>query len=131
MPGSSRRALIVAPVLRKMHIQINAMEDSPVWPTSELGILAQNEIHCHTTIFSRVRKYRKEAKEGGTSVLYLNAGDTYTGTAWFTIFKDKIASAFLNKLEPDAIVCIFRCFLQKKKDQPLLLYVVTGQPRIR
>ncbi|EDV55611.1 protein 5NUC isoform X2 [Drosophila erecta] len=50
-----------------------------------------------------VRMYRKEAQEGGTSVLYLNAGDTYTGTAWFTIFKDKIASAFLNKLKPDAI----------------------------
>ncbi|KAH8280429.1 hypothetical protein KR018_006987, partial [Drosophila ironensis] len=50
-----------------------------------------------------VRKYRKEAAAGGTSVLYLNAGDTYTGTAWFTIFKDKIASAFLNKLQPDAI----------------------------
>ncbi|KAH8373049.1 hypothetical protein KR009_011033 [Drosophila setifemur] len=50
-----------------------------------------------------VRKYRKEAQEGGTPVFYLNAGDTYTGTAWFTIFKDKIASAFLNKLSPDAI----------------------------
>lgn len=52
----------------------------------------------------RVRKYREEAKNGGTPVLYLNAGDTYTGTAWFTVFKDNITSAFLNKLEPDAIV---------------------------
>ncbi|XP_022226974.1 protein 5NUC isoform X2 [Drosophila obscura] len=50
-----------------------------------------------------VRKYRQEAANGGTPVFYLNAGDTYTGTAWFTIFKDKIASAFLNKLQPDAI----------------------------
>ncbi|KAH8309373.1 hypothetical protein KR059_008760 [Drosophila kikkawai] len=50
-----------------------------------------------------VRKYRKEAQEGGTPVFYLNAGDTYTGTAWFTVYKDKIASAFLNKLSPDAI----------------------------
>ncbi|SPP75342.1 protein 5NUC [Drosophila guanche] len=50
-----------------------------------------------------VRKYRKEAADSGTPVFYLNAGDTYTGTAWFTIFKDKIASAFLNKLQPDAI----------------------------
>ncbi|XP_022226966.2 protein 5NUC [Drosophila obscura] len=50
-----------------------------------------------------VRKYRKEAENGGPAVLYLNAGDTYTGTAWFTIFKDAIASAFLNKLQPDAI----------------------------
>ncbi|EDW29319.1 GL18478 [Drosophila persimilis] len=50
-----------------------------------------------------VRKYRQEAADGGTPVFYLNAGDTYTGTAWFTIFKDKIASAFLNKLQPDVI----------------------------
>ncbi|XP_034477247.1 protein 5NUC-like, partial [Drosophila innubila] len=50
-----------------------------------------------------VRRYREEAKKGGTPVIYLNAGDTYSGTAWFTIFKDNITSAFLNKLQPDAI----------------------------
>ncbi|XP_030382188.1 protein 5NUC-like [Scaptodrosophila lebanonensis] len=50
-----------------------------------------------------VRKYRAEAQNGGTPVLYLNAGDTYTGTPWFTIFKDNITAAFLNKLQPDAI----------------------------
>ncbi|KAM7345637.1 protein 5NUC-like isoform 1-T3 [Cochliomyia hominivorax] len=50
-----------------------------------------------------VRKYRQQAAEGGTPVLYLNAGDTYTGTPWFTVFKDNITSAFLNKLQPDAI----------------------------
>lgn len=52
----------------------------------------------------RVRKYREEAAKGGTPVIYLNAGDTYTGTPWFTIFKDNISVAFLNKLQPDAIV---------------------------
>lgn len=51
-----------------------------------------------------MRKYRTEAKNGGTPVFYLNAGDTYTGTSWFAVFKDKIASDFLNKLQPDAIV---------------------------
>ncbi|XP_068143744.1 protein 5NUC-like isoform X1 [Drosophila tropicalis] len=50
-----------------------------------------------------VGKFRDEARRGGTPVFYLNAGDTYAGTAWFSIFKDKIASAFLNKLKPDAI----------------------------
>nr|XP_014091997.2 protein 5NUC isoform X2 [Bactrocera oleae] len=50
-----------------------------------------------------VRKYREEAAKGGTPVIYLNAGDTYTGTPWFTIFKDNISVAFLNKLQPDAI----------------------------
>ncbi|KAH8371557.1 hypothetical protein KR093_007996, partial [Drosophila rubida] len=50
-----------------------------------------------------VGKHRAEAKNGGLPVFYLNAGDTYTGTAWFALFKDKIASSFLNKLRPDAM----------------------------
>ena len=52
-----------------------------------------------------VREYRKRAEDGEIpSVLYLNAGDTYTGTPWFALFKDKIASDFLKILKPDAIV---------------------------
>lgn len=51
-----------------------------------------------------VREFRKQADEGGIPVLYLNAGDTYTGTPWFQLFKENITSAFLNKLQPDAIV---------------------------
>lgn len=50
-----------------------------------------------------IRKFRTEAKSSGPPVLYLNAGDTYSGTPWFTIFKDNITAAFLNKLSPDAI----------------------------
>lgn len=60
--------------------------------------------------FARVshvlKQYRQEAESGGTSVLYLNAGDTYTGTPWFSIFKDHIVSEFMNILKPDAIVSI-------------------------
>lgn len=58
--------------------------------------------------FARVstllKKFRSEADNGGPSVLYLNAGDTYSGTPWFTLYKDKIVTAFLNKLKPDAMV---------------------------
>lgn len=57
--------------------------------------------------FARVgyelKKFRAEADNGGVPVLYLNAGDTYTGTPWFSLYKDKIVSAFLNLLRPDAI----------------------------
>lgn len=76
-----------------------------------------------------MRKYRKEAEEGGTPVFYLNAGDTYTGTAWFTVYKDKIASAFLNKLSPDAIVTIillisaFSYYISS-----IYISIVSGQP---
>lgn len=50
-----------------------------------------------------VRKYRNASKNGGLPVFYLNAGDTYTGTPWFTVFRDNITASFLNKLQPDAI----------------------------
>lgn len=48
----------------------------------------------------RVREFRN----GSTPVLYLNAGDTYTGTPWFSVYKDRIVSDFMNLLRPDAIV---------------------------
>lgn len=52
-----------------------------------------------------VREYRRRADAGEIPrVLYLNAGDTYTGTPWFSLYKDKIASDFLKILAPDAIV---------------------------
>lgn len=52
----------------------------------------------------RLKEYREKANAGGPPVLYLNAGDTYTGTPWFTVHKDKIVAEFLNLLKPDAIV---------------------------
>lgn len=55
-------------------------------------------------LYSRLKKFRGEASKGGVPVLYLNAGDTYTGTPWFSLYKDKIVSSFLNLLRPDAIV---------------------------
>lgn len=55
-------------------------------------------------VSSVLKRYRTEAQNGGPSVLYLNAGDTYTGTPWFTLFKDKITADFMNILKPDAIV---------------------------
>lgn len=109
----------------------NAVNSMPASGTSALEfiILHNNDMHsrfeqtskystaCHPSDvvgnrcyggFARVstllKKYRSEAENGGTGVLYLNAGDTYTGTPWFTLYKDKIVAAFLNKLKPDAIV---------------------------
>lgn len=54
-----------------------------------------------------VRRFRKDAADGKiASVLYLNAGDTYTGTPWFKLYKDEIAADFLKVLKPDAIVSL-------------------------
>lgn len=52
-----------------------------------------------------VSDHRKRAEAGEIPpVLFLNAGDTYTGTPWFAAYKDKIVSDFLNLLKPDVIV---------------------------
>lgn len=54
-----------------------------------------------------VRRFRKDAADGKiASVLYLNAGDTYTGTPWFTIYKDVIAAEFMEILKPDVMVSL-------------------------
>lgn len=50
-----------------------------------------------------IQKFREEKEN---PVIYLNAGDTFTGTTWFQVFKEMIASDFLNYLKPEAIVSI-------------------------
>lgn len=54
-----------------------------------------------------VQRYRKAAATGGPKVLYLNAGDTYTGSPLFNLFKHEIASRAMNILKPDAAVRSF------------------------
>lgn len=58
-------------------------------------------------ISTLVKQYRNaEQNENGPPVLYLNAGDTYTGTAWFFLFRDEIAAELMNALKPDVGVRI-------------------------
>lgn len=69
--------------------------------------LAQKCYGGFARISTLVKRYRNEQlKENGLSVLFLNGGDTYVGTPWFQIFKDKITSEFMNILKPDVGVRI-------------------------
>lgn len=59
-----------------------------------------------------VRQARQDAQTGkGPQVLYLNAGDTYTGTAWFTVHRQDMVIEFLNILKPDAAVSFYIFFV--------------------
>lgn len=51
-----------------------------------------------------VKQNRAESSAGGLPVLFLNAGDNYIGTPFFTFFKHKIVSESMNLLKPDAMV---------------------------
>ncbi|KAL5285647.1 hypothetical protein ACFFRR_007377 [Megaselia abdita] len=48
-----------------------------------------------------IRDARKEAAANGKPVFYFFAGDIFTGTEWFTIFRMEICTTFLNILSPD------------------------------
>ncbi|CAG9812503.1 unnamed protein product [Phaedon cochleariae] len=51
-----------------------------------------------------VRKYRELAqKKQGPEVLFLNAGDTFVGTIWYSLFQSNISYEFWNLLKPDAM----------------------------
>nr|CAD7424036.1 unnamed protein product [Timema monikensis] len=55
-------------------------------------------------VASEVRKARARAASGeGPNVLFLNAGDTYQGTVWYTFHKWRIVARFINLLAFDAI----------------------------
>ncbi|KAH8309369.1 hypothetical protein KR059_008756 [Drosophila kikkawai] len=45
-------------------------------------------------------KYRQEERD---PVLYLNGGDTFHGTPWYTIYQGKMVAQMLNMLAPDAM----------------------------
>lgn len=47
-----------------------------------------------------IRQFRSNAT--AAPCLYLDAGDVFQGTAWFTVHGERIASAFMNLLQPDA-----------------------------
>lgn len=54
-----------------------------------------------------VKQYRNDHQNGnGPPVLFLNAGDTFTGGAWFFLFKENISTEMMNALKPDVAVRI-------------------------
>ncbi|XP_029168931.1 protein 5NUC-like [Nylanderia fulva] len=53
--------------------------------------------------FARIATLVRQAKSESPSTIFLNAGDTYQGTAWYNVYKWKAVSWFMNLLQPDAI----------------------------
>ncbi|XP_046630532.1 protein 5NUC-like isoform X1 [Neodiprion virginianus] len=53
--------------------------------------------------FARLATVIRNARASNTSVLYLDAGDTYQGSNWFVVHRWNIVSKFQNILRPDAM----------------------------
>lgn len=75
-------------------------------------------------VSSIVKQYRSEAENGGQAFLYLNGGDSYTGTPWFSLFRHQVVTDFMNVLKPDAMVSIlnFSKVSDSKKVQSFFHY---------
>lgn len=52
--------------------------------------------------FARIATLIREARKSSTPCLFLNAGDTYQGSAWYTVYKWRVVAKFLNLLAPNA-----------------------------
>lgn len=81
-------------------------------------------------VSSVVKQYRNNAKKDDSAFLFLNAGDSYTGTPWYTIFRHKVVSEFMNILRPDAAVNLSLRFDALHKLKCLTIYgciAVIGQ----
>ncbi|KMQ96284.1 protein 5nuc [Lasius niger] len=53
--------------------------------------------------FARIATLVRQAKLESPSTIFLNAGDTYQGTAWYNVYKWQAVAWFMNLLKPDAI----------------------------
>lgn len=61
-----------------------------------------------TAVDQEVRKAKKDPNVDGT--LFLNAGDTFQGTVFFTLFKWEIVAALLPKIGIDVMVSVLNFF---------------------
>lgn len=61
------------------------------------------DVWIYFIISVSVNEYRKNTTR---PVLFLNAGDTFSGSAWFVVHGNRIVSDFMNLLRPDAAVSI-------------------------
>jgi 2',3'-cyclic-nucleotide 2'-phosphodiesterase (5'-nucleotidase family) len=54
--------------------------------------------------FARVASFVKEVKAKEPNVVFLNAGDTYQGTTWYTVHKWSVVAHFMQMIGLDAMV---------------------------
>lgn len=58
-------------------------------------------------IFHRFSFSVQKARSSGPTI-YLNAGDSFQGTPWFSVYRGKMVAELLNMLAPDAMVNVFK-----------------------
>lgn len=86
-------------------LAIGHINDTHSHLESETMDLMFNNVETRTEVggFSRVVTKLNEIKDNNDNVLILNAGDTFQGTLYYSLFKGQADSAMLNMLDWDAL----------------------------
>lgn len=77
--------------------------------------------------YARLVTVVKNLQQTRTNPIYLNAGDNFAGTLWFSIGKWNITQYFLNLLKADVMVSVFSLFHGKKVLLPLKFFFVDSR----
>jgi 5'-nucleotidase len=73
------------------------------------GCLQGQEETCVGGI-ARIATVLNRLKEERNNSIFLNAGDNFQGSLWYTMFKWNVTALFLNMLPLDAVVTILLLF---------------------
>ncbi|XP_037510416.1 protein 5NUC [Rhipicephalus sanguineus] len=74
---------------------------SHIVPSSKYGgLCTANKSQCYGGV-ARITHKVKELKKNYTNAMFMNAGDFYQGTAWYSILKYNIVSAVMEKMQYD------------------------------
>jgi len=121
---------LTGPHTRRVHRHVRSAIMSNAQSTFDLVVLHLNDMHSrfeqtnrlsgvcspyevekemcyggYARVSTIIKNAREAAKKGESPpVLVLNAGDTFQGTLYYTLFKAEIATKFTSMLEFDAIV---------------------------
>ena len=97
----------------------------PIISSFELTILHTNDVHSRLEQFdsgtvrcnqesanagdcfggvARIQTAVKQTREDVENVLFLDAGDQFSGTSWFQYYEGDAAAHFMNLLQYDAMV---------------------------
>lgn len=94
-------------------------------PAFQLHILHTSDVHSHFEMFpgqsnksddvknlyggvARRAGFIRDFRKNHKNVVLLDAGDQYQGTLWFNVYKGSVDRHFLDYMQYDAMVRLFR-----------------------
>lgn len=73
--------------------------------------------------YARVVATVKKLQKSRTNPIFLNAGDNFSGSIWYTVGRWSVISYFLNLLPADVMVCLINLEYLRIKCEQVIFFV--------